>query len=102
MTVVVNKEKCNGCGECKRLCPGDLMELDSDGKAFIRNPEDCWDRMVCVKACPVQALEIRLPFSIADYEARMQAKRLKNGALLWSITRFGEEAEKLETKGKRE
>jgi len=98
MTVVVDREKCNGCGECKRLCPGDLMELDSEGKAFIREPGDCWDCMSCVKACPVQALGIRLPFPLADYEATMQARRLKSGAMLWTITRLGKEVEKLETK----
>lgn len=71
MGVKFNSEKCTGCKRCVEACPGDLLALDQAGKSYIRNQADCWDCMACVKSCPVQALETRLPFSLADFGASL-------------------------------
>ena len=81
MSVKVDKNKCTGCkgkkeALCVKNCPGDLIYIDSEtGKAAIRNPEDCWDCMVCVKLCPCQALETRLPYQLATYKASLNVKK---------------------------
>lgn len=66
-----NREKCTGCGACVDICPGDLLYLNEEGKSEIRNQAECWDCMACVKSCPAAALETRLPFSLADFGARL-------------------------------
>ncbi|MGE5582973.1 MAG: 4Fe-4S binding protein [Bacillota bacterium] len=64
--------KCNGCGKCVDICPGDLLFINQSGKSAIRNQAECWDCMACVKTCPAGALETRLPFCLADYGASLK------------------------------
>jgi carbon-monoxide dehydrogenase iron sulfur subunit len=52
--VIVDKEKCIGCGECVKACPFGAMKLHPDtGKAI--NCDLCG---LCVKYCPPVALKI--------------------------------------------
>ncbi|MBW1769109.1 MAG: 4Fe-4S binding protein [Deltaproteobacteria bacterium] len=38
----IDRDLCNGCGICVKICPMDVFRLDEDdGKAVIRYPEDC-------------------------------------------------------------
>ncbi|MFC2018209.1 DUF362 domain-containing protein [Chloroflexota bacterium] len=54
--VVVNEEKCLGCGICACFCPVEALE----GLGTIEiNREKCIDCLDCVEACPVDALEVR-------------------------------------------
>jgi adenylylsulfate reductase subunit B len=84
MTVIVDIKKCNGCRQldepqCRKLCPGDLMQLDQKtDKAYINVKSDCWDCMVCVKACPMRAIETRLPYKLAPYSASLRPRKKKN------------------------
>jgi adenylylsulfate reductase subunit B len=61
MPTFVHTDKCDGCkgGEvtaCMYICPHDLMKLDTERmKAFNQEPDQCWECMCCVKACPRQA-----------------------------------------------
>lgn len=77
MPPVVFPDKCNGCqGEsepmCQQVCPGDLMTIDPvSGKAFCRDPGDCWDCMTCVKACVRRAIQIRIQYQIGYFPARL-------------------------------
>ncbi|TCL65956.1 adenylylsulfate reductase subunit B [Hydrogenispora ethanolica] len=71
MGLQINGEKCNGCGRCVDICPGDLLALNEQKRSYIRNQADCWDCMACVKACPTGALKTRLPFSVADCGAAL-------------------------------
>ena len=57
---------CDGCKgaeggpACAYICPHDLMKLDAARmKAYNQEPEQCWDCLCCVKACPRQAIEAR-------------------------------------------
>jgi adenylylsulfate reductase subunit B len=90
LTVIVDLKKCNGCRhleepQCEKLCPGDLMVLNPETKkAFINVEKDCWDCMVCVKACPMRAIETKLPFSIVYYGASLKPT-VKKDSIIWSL-----------------
>lgn len=43
MSIVINKSKCVGCGQCSIVCPGSLIKMGEDRKAYIKYPKDCWD-----------------------------------------------------------
>lgn len=86
MSVITDRSKCTGCGECVQICPGDLMAIDSrDKKSYIRNPSDCWDCMACVKECPSGALETRLPYQLAAYGARL-TPRVEDDRITWTLS----------------
>ena len=53
--MVVNKEKCIGCGACVATCPVEAIEL-VDSKAQI-NKEKCVSCGACQGTCPVEAIE---------------------------------------------
>lgn len=61
--VIIEKEKCTGCGICVSACPFDAIKLNS----FMKKADKCdmcYDRQrlgqstICVSACPVNAIEI--------------------------------------------
>lgn len=103
MTVKIDKKKCNGCKQldapqCEKLCPGDLMALDlKSKKAFIRSEEDCWDCMVCVKACPMLAIETKLPYTLAYYGASLKPKVGKD-KITWTLKNIDGTVETFEIK----
>lgn len=55
--VVVNKDKCIGCGTCVNMCPVNAISF-KDGKAVI-DPKKCIQCGTCVGVCPVQAIEFK-------------------------------------------
>ena len=90
MPPIVNKKKCIGCNgaaesNCEKVCPGDLMVRDSEGKAMIRKARDCWDCMCCVKACPVKAISLRTPFQLGYRGAELIPDVHKN-EITWTCT----------------
>lgn len=78
MPPIVDVMKCTGCkgrdeSYCEEICPGDLMAVDpASGKSFCRNPRDCWDCMSCIKACPHNALETRMPYQLGYHKASLK------------------------------
>ncbi len=54
LKVRCDKEKCVGCGKCKRVCPMDVDVTDNSAKR--KNATECIMCMECVKACPKKAL----------------------------------------------
>jgi len=72
----VDIQKCDGCKAekeplCVQICPGDLMVLGENLKAYCRMLRDCWDCMSCVKACPKGAIETRIPYQIGYHGAKL-------------------------------
>jgi len=53
--LVVNEDKCIGCGQCVPFCPSEALE--AWGIANVKR-EDCTDCLICIDYCPVDALEI--------------------------------------------
>lgn len=59
MPAVVDPEKCNGCTgrereECIYVCAYDAVSM-KNGKAVV-DEQMCDDCMMCVEACPVEAI----------------------------------------------
>ncbi len=58
--LVVNKEKCLGCGFCVSVCP-DVFEIGADGKSQVIQGADLQNNETCIKeakeGCPVGAIE---------------------------------------------
>lgn len=55
--VIVDKDKCTGCGECVDVCPVSVYELQNN-KSVPVNAEDCIGCEACVEVCPVDAITI--------------------------------------------
>lgn len=53
MAVIVNQEKCVGCGACGPTCPFGAIEMQ-EGKANIN--ENCTMCGACLPVCPVEAI----------------------------------------------
>ena len=54
MAMVVNQEKCNGCGVCVDYCPMEAIRL-IDGTAQI-DQNSCRECEACLSACPTGAI----------------------------------------------
>ena len=58
MSIMIDKAKCKGCGMCTSVCPGSLIYQDSEKKAFIKYPKDCWGCASCIKECHFGAIAL--------------------------------------------
>ncbi|MFQ5456278.1 MAG: 4Fe-4S dicluster domain-containing protein [Nitrospirota bacterium] len=103
MSIIINKKRCCGClgfeePKCVQACPGNLISLDSSiRKSYIASPRDCWDCMSCVKACPTGAIEIRLPYQIANYKASLKPE-VGKGCIKWTCIDINGNKEEFVTK----
>ncbi len=57
MSIQIDKNKCIACQKCSNICPGNLIRIDQDQKAFIKCPQDCWGCTACLKECPSGAIK---------------------------------------------
>ncbi|MDR3204340.1 MAG: 4Fe-4S dicluster domain-containing protein [Deltaproteobacteria bacterium] len=76
MSVFFDKDICQGCGECLSVCPGDLIALDGNSKAYLPEPRRCWSCAACLKKCPFSAPALYLPPALGGRGAFLTAKRL--------------------------
>jgi len=52
---VINREKCRGCGRCKRICPASAIEGEAR-KPHEIDPNRCLRCLACIDACPFDAI----------------------------------------------
>jgi len=52
--VIVDQEKCVGCGECVEACPYGMIEMDGENKAY--KCDYCGGDPACVKECEPGAI----------------------------------------------
>lgn len=56
--VSIDRDKCEGCGECASSCPAGILEM-VDGKADVTGEaSDCMGCETCVTVCPSGAASI--------------------------------------------
>ena len=84
MSIQINKNKCIGCGKCMEVCPGNLLERDSDNKAIIKYPKDCWGCTSCIKECPKNAIEFFLGADIGG-EGTITTATVKDNIISWNV-----------------
>ncbi|NTV89762.1 MAG: 4Fe-4S binding protein [Clostridiales bacterium] len=56
-TLVLDTDKCKGCGRCMEVCPHGVFAM-KEGKAEILNRDWCMECGACEKNCPFGALEV--------------------------------------------
>ena len=57
--IVINKDRCKGCGICIGACPKGLIQISSDLNKYnnhyaqyIDNDNKCVGCQICAKSCP--------------------------------------------------
>ena len=71
MSIVINKSKCVGCGQCSIVCPGSLIKMGEDKKAYIKYPKDCWGCSSCLKECKFEAIALYLGADMGGMGSKM-------------------------------
>ncbi len=56
--VTIDKEKCDGKGECADTCPAGVLEI-KDGKSEVVNMDECLGCESCVEVCPTGAITVK-------------------------------------------
>ena len=84
MSIAIDKQKCMGCGKCRNVCPGSLIKLDSDNRAYIKYPKDCWGCTSCIKECPAYAISFYLGADIGGMGSLVHTEK-KGDILSWII-----------------
>ena len=56
--VTIDKEKCDGKGECADTCPAGVFEI-KDGKSEPVNMDECLGCESCVEVCPTKAITVK-------------------------------------------
>ncbi len=56
MKIIVDKDKCTGCGECKEACPKGAKIWDVEDKAMATNLQFCHLCTICATQMPEQAI----------------------------------------------
>ena len=87
MPTFVYMTRCDGCGHCVDICPSDIMHIDKTlRRAYNIEPNMCWECYSCVKACPMNAIDVR---GYADFAPLGHSVRVDrdedNGTIAWRI-----------------
>lgn len=58
--IYIDKEKCNGCGDCVKACPPEILFLNST-HCKVKNDLllECMSCQSCVVVCPLGAIIVR-------------------------------------------
>ena len=56
-TLMLDIDKCAGCGMCEMVCPHAVFEIDKK-KAFITDKDSCMECGACSLNCPTKALAV--------------------------------------------
>ena len=84
MSIAIDKAKCVGCGKCHEVCPGTLIKLDENKKAYIKYPKDCWGCTSFIKEFAVHAISFYLGADIGGRGSKTHTEK-KDGLLRWVI-----------------
>ncbi|MFZ5592261.1 MAG: indolepyruvate ferredoxin oxidoreductase subunit alpha [Desulfurispora sp.] len=57
--VTVDRDKCEGCGECASSCPASILGMVDDKAEVTGDATECLGCETCVTVCPTGAVTIR-------------------------------------------
>jgi NAD-dependent dihydropyrimidine dehydrogenase PreA subunit len=61
MPVIIDANKCTGCGLCLYECGSLVFDFDSDSyRAVVTRNQFCVDCFICQETCPEQAITVRI------------------------------------------
>lgn len=60
MPPTIDRNKCNSCGICTEVCPGDILAMVNDQPLCIY-PDECMHCGACFLDCPTDAIRFRIP-----------------------------------------
>lgn len=83
MSIRIDRQRCIGCGKCAEICPGNLIVIDEDKKAFVRDPRDCWGCAACVKECKFSAIRYFLGAEIGGNGTTMYVEKENDEIMYW-------------------
>ena len=94
MSIAIDSMKCKGCKKCTTVCPGSLIEMKENNRAYIRYPRDCWGCASCIKECHFGAIGF---FLGADIGGRGSVMTVKSGpdTLTWNIEKRDGQTEQI-------
>ena len=84
MSIKIDSAKCVGCSKCIEVCPGNLIKLSDERKAFIRYERDCWGCTSCVKECARGAISFYLGADIGGRGSCLTVKT-EGAVRIWKI-----------------
>lgn len=65
MPPVIDKNTCDGCGICEKICPGDILAMEDEPLlALVAYPEECWHCGACSLDCPEESITIHIPLAM--------------------------------------
>lgn len=56
--VTIDRDKCEGCGECADSCPAGILGMEDGKAAVVGEPDECMGCETCVTVCPSGAAQI--------------------------------------------
>lgn len=87
MSIAINKANCIGCGKCLVVCPGSLIKMGEDNRAFIKYPENCWGCSSCLKECGQAAISLYLGADIGGMGSRLSTS-IEGDIVHWRIEKY--------------
>jgi NAD-dependent dihydropyrimidine dehydrogenase PreA subunit len=58
VTLQLNRDMCNGCGMCLKVCPHAVFDID-DSKAVLRDRGACMECGACAMNCQQGAISVQ-------------------------------------------
>lgn len=84
MSIKIDVRKCLGCGRCRIACPGNLIALDEQGRAYSKYPHLCWGCTACLKECQSGAILYYLGADIGGKGTTLRTTK-EGGLLHWHM-----------------
>ncbi|MCR4944886.1 MAG: ferredoxin family protein [Clostridium sp.] len=75
MSIKIDKNLCVGCRKCTEVCPGNLIKIGDDKKAYIKYPDDCWGCSSCIKECKLNAVKFYLGADMGGRGSTLSVKQ---------------------------
>jgi len=58
----IDPARCNLCGVCEEVCPGDILHVAGGKTGLVRYPLECSHCDVCRIECPTGAITLDFPW----------------------------------------